>query len=378
MGNYAMRTTRSKFSFCLFLFLSPVTSFNGNRDILRFPNDTNSWKNISKKDFETQSISQKLSNDNLESKNEQIGLLFFLLSILILLLSSLLLSVIWNYLNNVSTAKRCFLLYLYQDMIGIALLTSWVWFGLILYCYMIVNGTILNSTEATIFSISLKSLALGFGILSSLSSVIKLYQMKESVIDLPNPWDAEEERIISKVRIMVILIILLYATGMSLVGFQPLLYFFLAGDNISFLELPYGSIMFECLFGFVFAIPAFTFILDCCLRSKERQALAIQIERKFQSIVFLMILVTLIGGIIMKTSSKSKDNILIIGELLVVIACLEVPLWIIVSSHPLRQYTKRTAFDYFSLVTRWMQQYIGQIIAIFRHCRRASQIMPIE
>jgi len=91
-----------------------------------------------------------------------------------------------------------------------------------------------------------------------------------------------------------------------------------------------------------------------------------------------MILDTIIGGIIIKTSNKFKDNILIIGELLVVIACLQVPLWIIVSSHPLRQYTKRAAFDYFSLIIRMMQQYIGQIIAIFRHCRRASQIMPIE
>ena len=136
--------------------------------------------------------------------------------------------------------------------------------------------------------------------------------------------------------------------------------------------------MFECLFGFVFAIPAFTFILDCLLRSKERQALAIQIERKFQSIVFLMILDTIIAGIIMKTSNKFKDNILIIGELLVGIACLQVPLWIIVSCHPLRQYTKRTAFDCFSSVAARLQQCHGQIIAIFRHCRRASRIIPIE
>lgn len=102
----------------------------------------------------------------------------------------------------------------------------------------------------------------------------------------------------------------MYATGVSLVGFQPHLYFFLACDNVSFLELPYESIMLEFLFGFVFALPAFTFILDYCLRSIERQALAIQIERKLQSIVFLMILDTIIGGIIMKTSNKFQDNIL--------------------------------------------------------------------
>jgi len=61
---------------------------------------------------------------------------------------------------------------------------------------MIGNGTILNSKEAAIFSISLKSLAHGFGILSSLSSAIKLYQMKKRVIDLPNPWDAKRKELL--------------------------------------------------------------------------------------------------------------------------------------------------------------------------------------
>ena len=367
-----------RIQFCLLLLLSPVTSFNSNRDILRFPRDANSLRNISNKVIENQSLKDNVTNYNPESRNEQVGPLFVLLSIFIILLSSILFIVIWSYLNNVSTAKRCFLLYLFQDMIGIGILTSWVWFGLIIGCYINGNGTKLPSIEAAIFSCSLMSLELGFGILASLCSVIKLYQRKENVIDIPLPWNAEEDKIIRGIRIIICSITPLFVSVLSLAGFPPHLYFHLVGDNISFSALPYGSIIFECLVGFFFAVPTFTFILDSCYQKTKDNALATKMERKFQFIVCLMILCAMIGGILAKVIPKFEDSILIIGELLVFIATVQVPLWTIHFSHPLKQYTKRMAFDFTSLITGGLQQCHFQIIILVRHCRRPTQIMPIE
>ena len=367
-----------KIHFCLFLLLSPVTSFNGNRDILRFPRDTYSMRNISNKIIENQRIEENFTNDNTEVRNEQVGPLFVLLSIFILLLSSILFIVIWSYLNNVSTAKRCFLLYLFQDMIGIGVLTSWVWFGLIIGCYINGNGTTLPSIEAAIFSCTLMGLELGFGILASLCSMIKLYQMKENVIDIPTPWNAGEDKIMRGIRIIICSITSLFVSVMSLAGFHSHLYFYLVDDSISFSALPYGSIIFECLVGFFFAVPTFTFILDCCYRKTENNALKTQMERKFQCIICLMTFCAMVGGILAKLSPKFEDNILIIGELLVFIATVQVPLWTIHFSHPLKQYTKRMAFDFTSLITGGLQQCHFQIIILVRHCRRPTQIIPIE
>lgn len=254
---------------------------------------------------------------------------------------------------------------------------SWVWFGLLLDCYIRGNGAILNPIDAVIFSVSLKSLQLAFGIQASLCSAIKLYQMKEAVLDIPNPWDAGDDRLISGTRIMIILTNLLLFSVMSSANIYPHLYFLLVGDNISFAELPYGTVMFEHWVRIFFAVPALTFILDCCCGKKETQVLATKMERKFQYIVFLMIICSIIGGIFINVDHKFKDKILIIGESLVAISCVLVPLGIIVSSHPLMQYSQRIAFDHFSTITGELRHCYDQIRTVVRHYRRPTQIVPI-
>ena len=134
MDNKFSNLKRRKALVCLLLLLSPANSFRSNGDIFNasesqniLRNDVDMFNNVSQ-------IDDDFANEHLKPQNESIGLAFMLFAVSILLTSTILFRIIWSYLNNVSTAKKCFLLYLYQDIIELAILASWFWFGIVMDC----------------------------------------------------------------------------------------------------------------------------------------------------------------------------------------------------------------------------------------------------
>ena len=367
---------RKLFTFMI-LLLSPVYSLNGAKNVSNFANNSNksdlrfhTSRNIS-------NPNEKFVNDNFGSKNEQVGVLFIILATLMLLISTTLFWILWSYLDNVSTAKRCFLLYLYQDIIELALITSWLWFLLVTDCYVRGNGTTLNKTDSVIFSVGLVGFQLELGILATLAGMIKIYQTKQNQLDPPLPCDVDEQIVNRVIQVALVVTTHLFLVLMSLEGIHPHLYYRFVGDNKTFFELSYWSRIIKCLIYFFYLCPLLIFILDCCYRKTGNQTFGLTMERKFQSAVFFFIFVAVISLFVTQFSPKFKDNFLIIGELLVFVACVKAPLYTIVTSPSLKRFALNKLSRVLSLVMKPFENLFKCLKSSVVHRRRSFQIAPM-
>ena len=180
---------------------------NANKSEMRFYTSGN-----------TSSLNEDIIVDNAQSKHGQIGSSFIVIVILVFLASTSLFWILWSYLDNVSTSKRCFLLYLYQDIIELALMASWFWFGYVMDCYARGNGTIVTEIDAYILAIGLVGAQLGVGILAALGCMIKLYQTKQKQLDPPLPYDVDEQTFNRAIRLLTCFAIPLALVLLSLAG----------------------------------------------------------------------------------------------------------------------------------------------------------------
>ena len=361
MVRQSSNSKRRKVVIFMILFLSPVTSFNGSTDISSRPKNSN----------------DEFVDINLKPKYEQIELMIITIATLVLLVSTTLFWVLWSYLDNVSTAKRCFLLYLYQDIIELALIASWFWFGLVTDCYVRGNGTILNANDSVIFSIGIVGFELEIGILATLAGIIKIYQTKQKQLDPPLPCHVDEQTVNRVIQLAVVASIHLFLILMSVEGFQPHLYYRFVGDNKTFFELSYWSAVLQSLVVFFFLFPLLMFILDFCYRKKESETFGLTMERKFQSAVFIMFVVAVIALFVTQFSPKFKDNFLIIGELLVFIACVIAPLYIIITSPSLRRFALNESARVLSLAIKTFENLLKCLKSFVDYRKRSVQIEPI-
>ena len=97
-----------------------------------------------------------METNTTEADKETIHLMvggpFVLFSVLILLISTILLTLIWKYLNSASITKQGVLLYLYEDAVGIVLIADWVWFAVVVSCSVSTTGSCLSELPATVMS----------------------------------------------------------------------------------------------------------------------------------------------------------------------------------------------------------------------------------
>ena len=208
MARQSSNSRSRKVFIFIILLLSPVTSFHRSKDVSNFEKNSNK-------------SNDEVVDNNLKSKNDKIEVLLITIATLILLLSTTLFWVLWSYLDNVSTAKRCFLLYLYQDIIELALIASWFWFALVIDCYLRENGSILNEHDSIVFSIGLVGFELEIGILATIAGMIKLYRRKQKQLDPPLPCDADEQTVNRVIKLALVSTIHLFLVLMSLEGFHP-------------------------------------------------------------------------------------------------------------------------------------------------------------
>ena len=135
-----------------------------------------------------------------------------------------------SYLNSVSLAKKCLVLYLYQDVFS-----SLLWIRLFrmieaLLIYYNVNGT--SKTQAITVSIGLW---FGFFYLSLILifvSISKLYMAKSNTIDTPIPFLSQNELLaIRQIRIACFLFAVGFLSTSFAVGWFPPSYYVMTQDQ---------------------------------------------------------------------------------------------------------------------------------------------------
>lgn len=283
----------------------------------------------------------------------EISSFFLFFSILSLLVSTVLLTFIWKYLKNASITKECILLYLYEDSVGIVLIAGWIWFAIVLSCYISTAGSSLGVYEVTILSFCIITIELQLLLILNIVSIIKLYMMKEMVLDPPIPWGEDDHDGMKKLRICSWIVITLFVLVMYVSGLYPKPYYYLIGDNRSLLDLPNGPVIFDGLLCLLFVIPTIittvTIILTCFYRQTEEQSLAMKRNQQFYYLLITFILV--IGaGIVFGMFSSELGSYLKFGQLLIVVACVIAPFFIIITSIPLKAYTEKILANAFANV----------------------------
>ena len=110
---------------------------------------------------------------------------------------------------------------------------------------------------------------------------------------------------------------------------------------------------------------------------KESETFGLTMERKFQSAVFIMFVVAVIALFVTQFSPKFKDNFLIMGEFLVLIACAIAPLYIIVTSPSLRRFALNESSNVLSLVAKPFENLLKFLKSFVDYRKRSRQIEPM-
>ena len=374
--NSNMRKRKKNAHFCFIMLFSLVVSSYSTSDVAKLENDFNSNESRVNNKSNPSKDRGILSDSGQELENQTIGVGFFLFSILIHFLSTILLSLIWNYLNNASITKRCLLLYLYQDAVAITLIASYVWFGIIISCYANPKGFMTNLVQATVLSICLISSQLALILVLNLVSIIKLYTMKEKVIDPPMPWEDDDDQVIKKFRTLVILSITLFVSVMYAQGLYPKAFYYLIGDHTPILDLSNGPKIFECVLGILVIAPTITIILTAFYRQTEEQALETRREGKVYLLIVTFILI-MVSGMVYGAFSDKMGSFLTFGQCLATVAMVVTPCFIILSSQPLKSFAQKVVLNFSSSMLDKMNNYYRQTIACIEINRRSRQIAPI-
>ena len=125
------------------------------------------------------------------SSNDYLGQLIMIVAIIRFLALAIPCILTLSYLNNVPTATKCFLLYLYQDSIASFLMIRSIWLIKVFLAYWHVEGT----SKATALSVSfvLWLAAFYMAIIMVFISIYELYMAKTKIINPKVPFLDEDE-----------------------------------------------------------------------------------------------------------------------------------------------------------------------------------------
>ena len=365
---------KMKLSCFFIIFMSLLVSSNSISDVSKSEIDTDA--NVSSETPTHEIQNGNLNEKSLKTTNHSIKIPFIIASLLILLISTILLSLIWSYLNNLSITKSCLLLYLYKDAVATTLLASYIWIIIIFSCYFNSEGFMSNLVQATILSMILISVELELILILNLVSIIKLYTMKEKVIDPQMPWGDGDDKASNKIRVMNALSIAFFVSTMYAEGFYPKAYYYFIGDHTPLLELSNGPKIFEGVLGILFIIPTITIIITLFYHQTEEQAQATRREGKVYFLVVTFIFI-MVAGVIYGAFSDRLGHFLIFGQYLQTVATIITPFIVILSSPPLKLFVLKVLSDFASSVIDRIGLSRDRISTFINRNQRSNQIVPI-
>ena len=244
MRNKRTRITKIRFlKFIAFLMLCPYSTHVKCNKHNSIWNDTEKFP-LHQEELEMQRLESQYSVEHSTAKeieNTQNGIItprFFVGWTVMTVFSTVMVSLILEYLNNTSPVKECILLYLCKDVCKIFLLFVWILYFAVLDCLIVGNGTYLGIVSAKLFTFTWIFLSLYLLLILNIIGAIKLYVMKELKLDPPMPWNQDEYVVSKKIRLTCMLLSFLFVTTLFTAAGYPKIYFNLIGDKRPFSQLP--------------------------------------------------------------------------------------------------------------------------------------------
>ena len=377
-------TTYQRIKYCLFILLTLILPTNYLGLSFNPQNDSEVTINSrSKLLVATHLIATRYeaNSSNLihNASDRKISTSFVIFSVLTSVVSTVLLTMIWKYLDDLPGAKQSVLLYLYKDTGAIMFITQWIWFTLVIACFLR-GGSSVGELLAKIISFLFAIMELQLLLTLNAISVLRLAMVRQNVVDPEMPGGVNETKSIRNIRYISFLCVSILASVMFLSKSYPHHFYYLLGDELSLLHLPNSALIFAITLVFLSALPLITAVMiNLCIQDEDKsQASRIcgykssVMRTSFLVIIFVIAIAICYG--FFRQHFKAGSYI-IVGQLLVIVACVLAPLVMILRSHPLRSYVTKTLSN--SMVTyRYMIDKIMSCpVTFIRRSRRIHDVV---
>ena len=208
----------------------------------------------------------------------------FIISIIILVF-------ILAYLNSVSFAKECVLLYLYKDVVKVWISLNCVWVMAIILCYSTKNGLDNNTFIATAISFFFCALFVMLYVFMIAISALNLYTTKTKMLDPPMPWGIDEKSGINTIRLISVFVGL---GGMSIIyglGFYPKVqYLLIRGKYSESLTFPRTTLILPSFYAFLLMIYLIITVAAKFYASSERPSMERKIPEQMKYFLWTVLI----------------------------------------------------------------------------------------
>ena len=247
--------------------------------------------------------------------------------------------VILNYLGNLGLAKDCLLLYLYKDLMKLAISMNCLSEISVALAYTLggVAGT--SATVTKVFSFMGCHILLLMLLLMNISCALKVYQRKTNILDPPMPWGDDDDKGIKWIRLIATLVSLILTSTMFGLGIYPTSYYWFSRQEIP--SLSKESMSFY-VFPILLIVLIFTSIITALAgKFYKRQIphpadsnIPHQIDYFHMTFCFLLFLMVLLG----ESQIFSSNNTWNIWKMYLIVIQVAIPVLTVLKENQLRRY----------------------------------------
>ena len=257
-----------------------------------------------------------------------------------MVISNLFSLVVLSYLGNLAVSKDCLLLYLYRDLIKLALCANCLSEISVIIAYSFGGGIGIPVIGAKILSFLACNVCLILLIFMNIISALKLYQRKTNILDPPMPWGEDEGQGIKWIRVITTTLSLVFTSTMFGFGIYPKTYYWFTGQEYqSVSKVATAFIIYPVVLMFlIFASIITGFLAKLYKRSNPSSAdsdIPKQINY-FQKTFCLMLFLTVIIG---ESNFLSSTNLWTVWKINLAIMQVCVPVLTVLKENQLRQYS---------------------------------------
>ena len=149
-----------------------------------------------------------------------------------MLISNMFSFLILNYLGNLALAKDCLLLYLYKDLMKLAICMNCLSEISVALSYTIGDELGASLILAKILSFMGCHILLLLLLFMNIIGALKLYQRKTNILDPPMPWGDDDSKGLKWIRAIATLVTLILNSTMFGFGIYPTTYYWFSGQEI--------------------------------------------------------------------------------------------------------------------------------------------------
>ena len=335
-------------------------------------------------EYDTTTSGEPLNTRSLSRSNQapdcEVTTNVVFLSSVTCLISISLLSMIWNYFNNINITKECLLLYVYQDGVAVTMIADVVWLACIISVHTSESGNHVTVFQAKTLSFFIAFLKLEVLLICNTISVIKIYTLKTNVIDPSLPWGENEQDTLRIIRFAGLLITILFVFGMYAAGLHSKLHYTLIGEDTSLQSLDNGPTIFVGIQITLFILPILAACASLWYRKRGEILNRYEVGNNQFPIILISFMTLLAVGIIITIGSNSFQEgcSLLIGQFVIMIGLVVMPFLVIIASTPLRSHCKKVVTNVTKSTRTLVTDAASAFVAHISLDRRFRQIYPLQ